>query len=121
MSTMNTETTISFTAAIGIFESSVGSYNWITSLPDPHVQNIPRHNPTINEVHHAVAALREMAVTMETAAELKEYPDTEDDSSFVGHSSLALRYVPTINDRSPSRVERLKRWVRSKIRGSSRA
>lgn len=117
---MNTETTISFTAAIQIFESSVGSYNWITSLPAPNVQSIPRHTPTINEVHHAVAALQAMAVTMETMAETEEYPDTEDNSSFVGQTSLALRYVPSINDRSPSRIERLKRWLRNKVRGFSR-
>lgn len=98
----------------------MSSYNWITSLPAPNVQSIPRHIATINEAHHAVAALRAMAVTMETMAETEEYRDTEDDSNFVGHSSLALRYVPSISDRSPSRVERLKRWLRSKVRGFSR-
>lgn len=117
----STSTAIPYTVAIEVLEASITSYNWLTSPPPPLIQTIPQYHPSINKVHHAIAVIEAMAASTESIPDPDPigYPDTEEDSYF-GNSTLALRYAPTINSRSRNRIQKMKRWLRSKVRSLSR-
>lgn len=69
-------------------------------------------------MHHAIAALEALAARIGAAnvARAAENSESDDGTAFAENFGLALRYVPTLDLEPPSRMKRVKRGLRRKLR-----